>query len=49
MGGGSDANVENRIKKLAIHDAVDSWFEIGGDLYVYFSSCGAYRATAVGD
>ena len=49
VGGGKPENVANRIlsnrdprmKEIILHDARDNWFPHGGDLYMYFSHCGA--------
>jgi len=50
VGGGKVENVANRIRAnrlpamegLMIHDAVDNWFDRGGDLYMIFAHCSPY-------
>jgi hypothetical protein len=50
VGGGKTENVANRIRAnrlpamegLMLHDAVDNWFDRGGDLYMIFSHCCPY-------
>ncbi|AMV40734.1 hypothetical protein [Planctomyces sp. SH-PL62] len=49
VGGGDPTNVGNRIlanrlpamESLLLHDAVDNWFDRGGDLYMYFAHISA--------
>ncbi|WP_165249371.1 hypothetical protein [Paludisphaera soli] len=48
VGGGDPTNVANRIRanrlpameELVLHDALDNWFDRGGDLYMYFAHIG---------
>ena len=50
VGGGKTENVANRIRanrlpameQVILHDALDNWFDRGGDLYMIFSHCSAY-------
>jgi hypothetical protein len=50
VGGGDPTNVANRIRAnrlpamegLLLHDALDNWFDRGGDLYMYFSHISGY-------